>query len=123
MTTSAEPYDETVVRDLGGLGRTVVREDELLRHTTYTRSLHWAVAILFSALMLLATGVQMGFPVTTGRLDVAIRYVLHHFSALIVLGLVFVHLCLSAIGPRGTLRAMTRGVVPRTWAWTHHPGL
>src|SRR6266550_5762098 len=47
MTTSAKPYDETVVRDLGGLGRTVVREDELLRHPTYTRFLHWTVAIFF----------------------------------------------------------------------------
>ena len=47
MTTSAEPYDETVVRDLGGVGRTVVREDEVLRHTTYTRFLHWTVAIFF----------------------------------------------------------------------------
>ena len=52
MTTSAEPYDETVVRDLGGLGRTVVHEDELLRHTTYTRFLHWTVAIFFFAALL-----------------------------------------------------------------------
>ena len=47
MTTSAEPYGEVVQRDFGGLGRTVVHEDELLRHPTYTRFLHWTVAIFF----------------------------------------------------------------------------
>jgi formate dehydrogenase subunit gamma len=52
MTTSAEPYDEVVKRDFRGLGRTVVREGELLRHPTYTRFLHWTVAIFFFAALL-----------------------------------------------------------------------
>ncbi|HKA17903.1 MAG TPA: formate dehydrogenase subunit gamma [Blastocatellia bacterium] len=53
MMASAEPYDEAVVeRDLGGLGRTVVHEGELLRHPTYTRFLHWTVAIFFFAALL-----------------------------------------------------------------------
>jgi formate dehydrogenase subunit gamma len=52
MTTSAEPYDEIVQRDFGGLGRTVVHEGELARHATYTRFLHWTVAIFFFAALL-----------------------------------------------------------------------
>lgn len=221
MTTSAEPFDETVVRDLGGLGRTVVREDELLRHTTYTRFLHWTVAIffflallsglavyspwtfswlaplfgggpmtrflhpwfgigfvfawffqflnwrglmtwtggdskwlreikryvnnedkvepeyvgfynggqklqfweiVFGGLVLLITGLLMWFPEITGRIAVAISYVLHDISALIMLGGIFVHIYLSTIGQPGTLHSMTRGVVTRAWAWTNHPG-
>jgi len=52
MTTSARPYEETVSRDFGGYGRTIVHEDELLRHPTYTRFLHWTVAIFFFAALL-----------------------------------------------------------------------
>ena len=52
MTASAEPYDEVVQRDVDGLGQTVVREGELLRHPTYTRFLHWTVAIFFFAALL-----------------------------------------------------------------------
>ena len=52
MTTSAEPFDEAAERDLPGFGRTVVREDELPRHNTYTRLVHWSVAIFFFAALL-----------------------------------------------------------------------
>jgi formate dehydrogenase subunit gamma len=220
MTTSAEPYDEVVQRDLGGLGRTVVREGELLRHPTYTRFLHWTVAIFFFAALLsglavyspwtfswlaplfgggpmtrflhpwfgiafviawvfqflnwrslmtwteadnkwlreirsyvknetkleredvgfynggqklqfweivfggaalLITGLLMWFAEVAGRIAVAVSYVIHDIAALIMLGGIFVHIYLSTIGQPGTLRAMTRGVVTRAWAWTHHP--
>src|SRR6185503_8363659 len=220
MTTSAEPYTEVVQRDFGGLGRTVVHEGELLRHPTYTRFLHWTVAIFFFAallsglaiyspwtfrwlaplfgggpmarllhpwfgvafaiawflqflnwrglmawteadtrwlreikryiknddkvepeyvgfynggqklqfweiafggLVLLITGLLMWFPETTGRIAVAISYVLHDIAALIMLGGIFIHIYLSTFGQPGTFQAMTRGIVSRAWAWTHHP--
>lgn len=220
MTTSAEPYDEVVHRDFGGMGRTVVREDELLRHPTYTRFLHWSVAIFFFAallsglavyapwffgwlaplfgggpmtrflhpwfgvgfviawffqflnwrglmtwtendskwlrdirryalnedkvepeyvgfynggqkfqfweivfggVVLLITGLIMWLPEISGRLAVAISYVLHDIFALIMLGGIFIHIYLSTFGQPGTFHAMTRGVVSRPWAWTHHP--
>ena len=220
MTTSAEPYGEMTKRDFGGFGRTVVRQGELLRHPTYTRFLHWTVAIfffaallsglavyspwtfgwlaplfgggpmtrflhpwfgigfviawffqflnwrrlmswteadtrwmrkirryiknedriepedvgfynggqkvqfweiLFGGLVLLITGLLMWLPEIAGRIPVAISYVLHDISALIMLGGIFIHIYLSTIGQPGTLRAMTRGVVARAWAWTHHP--
>jgi formate dehydrogenase subunit gamma len=220
MSTSAPPYDETVRRDFGGYGRTVVREGELLRHPTYTRFLHWTVAIfffaallsglaiyapwlfgwlaplfgggpmcrflhpwfglgfviawafqfvnwrelmswteadrrwvrnidryvknedsiepeyvgfynggqklqfweiLFGGALLLITGLLMWFPEFSGRISVAISYVLHDIAALIMLGGIFIHIYLSTIGQPGTFQAMTRGVVTRAWAWTNHP--
>lgn len=221
MTASVEPIDEVVVdRDLGGFGRTVVHDGELLRHPTYTRLLHWTVAIFFFAallsglaiyapwtfswltplfgggqmtrllhpwfgiafviawffqflnwlgimtwtegdsrwlreikryvkneerlepeyvgffnggqklqfweivfggLLLLITGLLMWFPEVSGRIGVAISYVLHDIAALIMLAGIFIHIYLSTIGQPGTLHSMTRGVVTRPWAWTHHP--
>ena len=47
MTTSVEQFDEKARRGFGKLGRTTVHEGELLRHTVYTRFLHWTVAIFF----------------------------------------------------------------------------
>lgn len=220
MTTSAEPYGEVAQRDFGGLGRTVVHETELLRHPTYTRFLHWTVAIFFFAallsglavfspwtfrwlaplfgggpmtrflhpwfgvgfviawffqflnwrglmtwteadtrwireirryirnedkveaedvgfynggqkvqfweivfggLVLLITGLLMWLPEIVGRIAVAISYVLHDISALIMLGGIFIHIYLSTVGQPGTFHSMTRGVVSKAWAWTHHP--
>lgn len=221
MSTSAEPYGEVVHRDFGGLGRTVVHDDELLRHTTYTRFLHWTVAIfffaalfsgfaiyapwlfrwltplfgggamtrflhpwfglgfiivwifqfinwrhlmtwtegdrkwmrnirryalnedkvepeyvgffnagqklqfweiLFGGLLLLLTGILMWFPEVSGRIAVAISYVVHDIFALIMLGGIFIHIYLSTFGQPGTFHSMTRGIVTRAWAWTNHPG-
>ncbi len=56
-----------------------------------------------------------------GRWPVAISYVLHDISALIMLGGIFIHIYLSTIGEPGTFQAMTRGAVSEPWAWTFHP--
>jgi cytochrome b subunit of formate dehydrogenase len=63
----------------------------------------------------------MWFPEFSGRISVAISYVLHDIAALIMLGGIFIHIYLSTIGQPGTFQAMTRGVVTRAWAWTNHP--
>ena len=47
MSTAVERFDERARQRFGAIGRTVVREDELLRHPVYTRVLHWSVAIFF----------------------------------------------------------------------------
>ncbi|MCA1594413.1 MAG: formate dehydrogenase subunit gamma [Acidobacteria bacterium] len=39
-------------REFGGLGHTLVRRGELLRHPVYTRFLHWSVAIFFTLSLL-----------------------------------------------------------------------
>lgn len=56
-----------------------------------------------------------------GRYTVAISYVLHDISALIMLFGIFIHLYLSTFGEPGTFHAMTRGSVTEAWAWTFHP--
>jgi formate dehydrogenase subunit gamma len=67
------------------------------------------------------TGVIMWFPEIFGRALVAISYVIHDISALIMLAGIFVHIYLSTIGEPGTMQSMTRGTVSEPWAWTHHP--
>ena len=56
-----------------------------------------------------------------GGTAVAISYVLHDISAIIMLGVIFIHIYLSTIGEPGTFQAMTRGAVSEAWAWTFHP--
>jgi formate dehydrogenase subunit gamma len=58
---------------------------------------------------------------TFGRITVAVCYVLHDLSAIVMLGGIFIHVYLSTIGEPGTFQAMTRGAVSEPWAWTFHP--
>jgi formate dehydrogenase subunit gamma len=78
--------------------------------------------IVIGCVVYLITGIIMwaGAP-TFGRWSVAISYVLHDISAIIMLGGVFIHIYLSTIGEPGTFQAMTRGAVSEAWAWTFHP--
>ena len=77
--------------------------------------------IVFGGTALLITGLLMWFPEVFGRIALAVSYVIHDISALIMLGGIIIHIYLSTVGQPGTLQAMTRGVVTRSWAWTHHP--
>ena len=47
MSTAIERFDEHARARFGAHARTVVHEDELLRHPVYTRVLHWSVAAFF----------------------------------------------------------------------------
>jgi formate dehydrogenase subunit gamma len=47
MSTAIERFDERARAAAGAHGRSVIREDELLRHPIYTRLLHWSVAAFF----------------------------------------------------------------------------
>jgi formate dehydrogenase subunit gamma len=60
MTTAADRFDERARRRFGACGRTVVHEDELLRHPAYTRFLHWSAAGLF--LLALLSGFALYTP-------------------------------------------------------------
>jgi len=77
--------------------------------------------IVWGCVAYLITGVIMWFPEIFGRILVAISYVIHDISALIMLFGIFFHVYLSTFGEPGTSRAMTRGTVTQAWAWTHHP--
>jgi len=60
MSTAVERFDEAARRRVGAHGRTVVRDDELLRHPVYTRVLHWSVAVFF--LLALLSGLSIYSP-------------------------------------------------------------
>src|ERR1700745_2903979 len=77
--------------------------------------------IVAGSIAYVITGVIMWFPEIFGSWPVAISYVIHDISALIMLAGIFVHIYLSTIGEPGTMQAMTRGTVSEAWAWTHHP--
>ena len=61
MNGAVERFDEAPRRHrLDAYGRTVVREGELLRHSVYTRVLHWGVALFFIPALL--TGLAIYTP-------------------------------------------------------------
>jgi formate dehydrogenase subunit gamma len=78
--------------------------------------------ILIGSVVYLITGIILWAGARTfGRWPVAISYVLHDISAIIMLGGIFIHIYLSTIGEPGTFQAMIRGAVSEAWAWTFHP--
>jgi len=78
--------------------------------------------IVSGCVVYLVTGIILWAGARTfGRWPVAISYVLHDISALIMLGGIFIHIYLSTIGEPGTFQAITRGAVSESWAWTFHP--
>jgi len=78
--------------------------------------------IVGGCVVYLITGVVLWAGARTfGRIPVAVSYVLHDISALIMLGGIFIHIYLSTIGEPGTFQSMIRGAVSEAWAWTFHP--
>jgi formate dehydrogenase subunit gamma len=78
--------------------------------------------IMAGSIVYLLTGIVLWAGARTfGRTAVAISYVLHDISALIMLGGIFIHVYLSTVGQHGTFRGMISGTVTEPWAWTFHP--
>jgi formate dehydrogenase subunit gamma len=77
--------------------------------------------IVWGSIAFVITGFMMWFPQYFGRILVSIAYVIHDVSALVMLFGIFFHVYLSTFGEPGTIQAMTRGTVPESWGWTHHP--
>jgi formate dehydrogenase subunit gamma len=78
--------------------------------------------IVAGSVFYLVTGIVLWAGANTfGPWTVAVSYVLHDISALIMLGGIFIHIYLSTVGEPGTFQAMTRGAVSEAWAWTFHP--
>jgi formate dehydrogenase subunit gamma len=77
--------------------------------------------IVASAVIFLVTGIAMWFPAASGRTAVAVSYVLHDVAALAMLVGFIVHIYEGTAAQPGTFHSMTRGVVDKRWAWTHHP--
>jgi formate dehydrogenase subunit gamma len=79
-------------------------------------------AIVASTVIFVITGLVLWFPPHgSGRIVVAISYVLHDIAMLLMLVGFIVHIYEGTAAAPGTFRAMTRGTVSKRWAWTHHP--
>ncbi len=76
-----------------------------------------------SMIVLLTTGVIMWQPYFANEFSIPLRRIailLHAWFALILIASIIVHVY-AAIWIKGTIRAMTEGVVTDKWAKTHHP--
>ncbi len=74
-------------------------------------------------LILVVTGVMMWQPYFADYFSIPLRRIailLHAWSALILIASIIVHVY-AAIWVKGTIRAMTEGVVTDTWAKKNHP--
>jgi formate dehydrogenase subunit gamma len=78
-------------------------------------------AIVASAVIFLISGIPMWFPRTFGRTTAAVAYVFHDLAALVMLVGFIVHIYEATAAQPGTFHSMTRGIVEKRWAWTHHP--
>jgi len=79
----------------------------------------WASSL--GGLVLLVTGVVMWFPTS---LPIWLRYLsypLHEIIFILFAIAVLYHVYISTLALGGTLRAMTRGTVTKSWAKNHHP--
>ncbi len=79
----------------------------------------WSIAI--SGLLFLITGLLMWFDNAVPRVLVAISYVVHDLSALVMLGGLIIHIYEGTAHQPGTFRSMVDGTVTEKWAWTNHP--
>jgi formate dehydrogenase subunit gamma len=79
----------------------------------------WLIAL--SAVLFLITGLLMWFDDTIPRWVVAVSYVIHDLSALLMLAGFIIHIYEGTSHQPGTLHSMIDGTVSEKWAWTHHP--
>src|SRR6266699_1317531 len=77
--------------------------------------------IVASGLLFLVTGLLMWIDHVVPRWLVAVSYVVHDLTALIMIAGFIIHIYEGPAAMPGTFRAMIKGTVTRKWAWTHHP--
>ena len=79
----------------------------------------WLIAL--SAVLFLITGLLLWFDHVVPRWVVAVSYVVHDLSALVMLAGFIIHIYEGTAAQPGTFRSMIDGTVRKEWAWTHHP--
>ena len=79
----------------------------------------WTIAL--TAVLFLITGLLLWFDHVVPRWLVAISYVIHDLSALVMLAGFIIHIYEGTAAQPGTFQSMTDGTVTKEWAWTHHP--
>jgi formate dehydrogenase subunit gamma len=101
------------------------RDDDLPEVGKYNAGQKYLFWVMVATLwLLILSGVVMwrpwfadAFPIWLNRLAV----VVHAVSAVVMIAGIIVHVY-AALWVKGTMRAMTRGTVSRSWARHHHPG-
>ena len=79
----------------------------------------WTIVV--SAILFLITGLLMWFDHVVPRWIVAVSYVVHDLSALVMLAGFIIHVYEGTAALPGTFRSMIEGTVREEWARTHHP--
>lgn len=79
----------------------------------------WTIAL--TAVLFLITGLLLWFDHVVPRWLVAVSYVIHDLSALVMLAGFIIHIYEGTAAQPGTFQSMTDGTVTKEWAWTHHP--
>jgi len=79
----------------------------------------WTIAL--TAVLFLITGLLLWFDHVVPRWLVAVSYVIHNLSALVMLAGFIIHIYEGTAAQPGTFQSMTDGTVTKEWAWTHHP--
>ena len=79
----------------------------------------WTIAV--TAVLFLITGLLLWFDHIVPRWLVAVSYVVHDVSALVMLAGFIIHIYEGTAAQPGTFQSMTDGTVTKEWAWTHHP--
>jgi formate dehydrogenase subunit gamma len=77
--------------------------------------------IVLSGALFLITGLLMWFDHAIARWVVAVSYIIHDLSALLMLAGFIIHIYEGTSHQPGTLHSMIDGTVTERWAWTHHP--
>jgi formate dehydrogenase subunit gamma len=101
------------------------REDalpEVGRYNGGQKALFWVMAV--TVLLLLVSGIVIWQPYFAPAFNITVirwAVLIHAVSAFVLILGIIVHVY-AAIWVKGTIGAMTRGVVSRTWAKRHHPG-
>jgi formate dehydrogenase subunit gamma len=91
------------------------------RYNAGQKIVFWWIAVCVA--LLLVTGLIFWRPYFAGYFPIGLvrlATLVHSLSAVAVILAVIVHIY-AAIWVKGTTRAMTRGVVPESWARHHHP--
>jgi formate dehydrogenase subunit gamma len=111
-------------RWMGAIGRVLANDEEHVpecgRYNAGQKLVFWLMTLLILVLFLsgLVIWDTYFFSYTT-ILDKRIAQLLHSLAAVIITGVWIIHVY-AALWVRGTIPAMTRGIVSAGWSWRHH---
>jgi len=111
---------------LAQIGDVIANHEERLpevgRYNGGQKLLFWVMT--FTMIALMVTGMMFWRPYFAGNFSidtVRLAALIHAIAASILIVGIIVHIY-AAIWVKGTLRAMSTGIVSRAWARKHHPG-